>query len=102
MDSLVRGTWIIAGRLGCRLRLLVANLAARLLVWAESGLPSPLTPEAAERMQDCVMAEIAANHGEGMARRQLAAAEMARHLALGDRADVGGRRETYQPKRHDD
>jgi hypothetical protein len=80
----------------------VADLAARLLVWAESGLPSPLTPEAAERMRERVMDEIAADHGEGMARRQLAAAELARHLALGDRADVGGRRETYQPKRHDD
>lgn len=47
-----------------------------------------------ERIRAGVMDALAADHGRSMAMRQLAAAEMAKHMALGDRADVGGRRET--------
>lgn len=73
----------------------------RLLVWAESGLPSR-DPASVAAGRAAFIDAAAANFGEGQARKQLAALDMARHLALGDRADVGGRRETYQPKRHDD
>lgn len=72
--------WLIAG--------LLYSLADRV------APPIPDDDGRDARIRAGVIDALAADHGESMARSQLAAAEMAKHMALGDRADVGGRRET--------
>lgn len=74
------------------LRWLIAGLLYSLADRVAPPIPDDAGRDACIRAG--VMDAIAADHGAGMARRQLAAAEMAKHMALGDRADVGGRRET--------
>lgn len=63
--------------------------------------PAPGEAERTERIKAGVMADIAADHGEGMARRQLAAGIMAEDLATGRKASRGGTRNGHGPKGND-
>lgn len=72
--------WTLAG--------LAFYVGGRLMNWGDRLITpyAPTPPDLTER----VMLAIAADHGEGMARRQLAARSIARQMATGERADPGG------------
>lgn len=70
-----------------RLRWLLAGLLYSLADLV--GPPVPDDDEREARIQASVMDAIAADHGAGMARKQLAARRIAAMLATGERADRG-------------
>lgn len=71
-----------------RLRWLVAGLIYSLADRVEPPVPDDDEREA--RIQASVMDASAADHGAGMARKQLAARRIARRMATGECADRGG------------
>lgn len=73
--------WLLAG--------LIYSLADRV------GPPVPEDLEREERIEAGVMDAIAADHGESMARRQLAARRMADRMATGECASRGGTTEDH-------
>lgn len=77
-------------------------LAGLLYSLADRVMPQcPRDPAAVEAGETLFLSAAAENFGAGQARKQLSAVEIAKHLALGDRADTGGRRETpITTKRH--